>query len=417
MINRLAFFSLSLLPLTLILGIFFSELILISIILFFIIKNKNKKFFFKNNFFYILFTFYIYIVLRSFFVENIVLSLETSLFYIRFILFSLGVWFLLKKNPNLINYFYGILGIVLFVLVMDGFFQFFFEYNIIGYISPRPDRLTGFFKDEMKIGSYIIKILPLYLSLFFYFFNNKRKIVNLLNIFLILLCAILILLSGERAAIFSLFLLIFILFFSIRFSFKIKFIALLIVIFFLVLPIFLIPKLKDRIIIQTHSQIIFFEKEKNTKVFNFIYYNEIFDTSYKMFLDNVFFGQGPKQFRFLCSKEKFLSTNKDTQKNGCTTHPHNYYMQMLAETGLVGFSFIFFLFLYSVKKIVFHIFLSRHKKIFILTNSEICILSSFCISLFPFMTTGNFFNNWNSILLFLPVGFYLNKIYKFNMIK
>ena len=31
------------------------------------------------------------------------------------------------------------------------------------------------------------------------------------------------------------------------------------------------------------------------------------------------------------------------------------------------------------------------------------------INLFPFSPSGSFFNNWLSIIYFLPLGFYINK--------
>ena len=50
-----------------------------------------------------------------------------------------------------------------------------------------------------------------------------------------------------------------------------------------------------------------------------------------MFLSNPLFGVGPKNFRMLCNDEKYFV------KHGCSTHPHNTYVQLLSETGIVGF--------------------------------------------------------------------------------
>ena len=41
---------------------------------------------------------------------------------------------------------------------------------------------------------------------------------------------------------------------------------------------------------------------------------------------------------------------------------------------------------------------------------KICIVSCFFITLFPFVPAGNIFNNWMSIIFYLPIGFYLNYI-------
>jgi hypothetical protein len=87
------------------------------------------------------------------------------------------------------------------------------------------------------------------------------------------------------------------------------------------------------------------------------------------------------------------------KNNACNTHPHNFYIQLLAETGLIGFIFIFGLFIYLLYLLVIK------KKT--LTDSEICILVGFFITLWPLTTNGNFFNNWINLISFYPLGFLL----------
>ena len=78
------------LPVAIVSGPFLSDLIISLLGLYFIyvaVKFKNFKFF--KNYFVILFClFYLYILLRSLFSYNILLSLESSLFYFRFLFFS-----------------------------------------------------------------------------------------------------------------------------------------------------------------------------------------------------------------------------------------------------------------------------------------------------------------------------------------
>ena len=38
------------------------------------------------------------------------------------------------------------------------------------------------------------------------------------------------------------------------------------------------------------------------------------------------------------------------------------------------------------------------------------MLSAILISLWPFIPTGNFFNNWLCIIYFFPVGLYLSEV-------
>jgi len=125
-----------------------------------------------------------------------------------------------------------------------------------------------------------------------------------------------------------------------------------------------------------------------------------------MFLDKPIFGHGPKMFRVICKNEKYAEGLAS-----CNTHPHNFYVQLLAETGIIGFSFLLSTFayvLYCAYRQFKSIVLSQKRY---LTDYQVCLLAGILITVWPLTTNGNFFHNWLMIIYSLPVGFYLHSIY------
>ena len=130
-----------------------------------------------------------------------------------------------------------------------------------------------------------------------------------------------------------------------------------------------------------------------------------------MFLDRPIIGHGPKMFRIKCSDPKYAEVVGTSERgiSSCMTHPHNFYIQLLAETGLIGFSILFFLFLYVVylsMKYFYYDFI-KNKKIY--SNYNICLLACLLITVWPIIPNGNFFNNHLMIIYSLPLGFFRKK--------
>lgn len=391
------------LPLLLITGNFLPDFAVSFSSLLFIIYTYKKKLFkyYKSKFFIIFIIFCFYLILCSLFSKNIFFSLHSSLFYFRLIIFSLLVWYLLEKNSEFIlkNYFY-VFSFIIFFFFIDGIHQLHFGLNIFNFSSGNLDRVSSFFGDELIMGSYFSRLFPLYVGLFFYLKENR--ILKFNSFFFIILCCmvgILILISGERTSfiffIFSIILL------SISNFRQIRIIPI-VVMTFLVIFYFFKPSSGYRTIEITTQEV--FKKEKSLESkFNFFFknYMDHYKSSYKMFLDNKFLGKGPRGFRYHCDDEKYKIS-----KQSCTTHPHNTYFQLLSETGIFGFVFVFSIFLYIVYlylKMLLEIYFYK-KKSNILCSS---ILVMFLVTLFPLAPSGNFFHNWLVIIYYLPVGFYL----------
>ncbi|MDB9735855.1 O-antigen ligase family protein [Candidatus Pelagibacter ubique] len=111
-----------------------------------------------------------------------------------------------------------------------------------------------------------------------------------------------------------------------------------------------------------------------------------------------------KNYVYNLKKGEKIFSFKGQYIDGCNTHPHHLYFQVLSENGLINFSIIILL-LFSIIFLLIKENKKKHKNI---KNYNIkCVLLIMgMISLFPFVPSGNFFNNWMSIVHFLPIGIY-----------
>ena len=487
-LDKISSFMLLFFPAALVAGPFIAELIMNLISLFFIVTALSKKnfSFLKNKFFLFFIIFFIYILVNSYYSTYKEIIFYKNIFYLRFIIFAFAISALLSINNALLKQFYKFLMLTVMIVVVDGYIQYFFGQNTLGFPKYRADRLSGFFDDELIIGSYLSRLLPLMLGLFFLnlkFLNKNEKI---LSIFIFYLTFILIFLSGERSATIVSFILVggFLIF--IDYSKKVKITFFRVIILSTVIILFISPKILNRQYTQFVNQVNLSFSGK-TFFSNFLYYEGIYQTAFNGFMDKKIIGQGAKSYRFFCSvngiehktmivareninevmklrnidldsaflvknnirlgqnykrndillvyrywkkfedpqtfRESYIDNElkilapKDLKivdveltayrlyeymwrgKTSCTTHPHNFYLQLLAETGIIGLSFIIILSLY-----LFMTLINKKKK----HNFEICLLIGFLLTLIPFLPNGNFFNNWLNMIMFLPIGFYIN---------
>ncbi len=400
-------YSISLLPIFLITGPALSDLSISLTGLAFIFSNYKKIFkLIKKNYFLLFFIiFYFYILTLSFVSENIFLSLENSLFYFRYFFFILSVNYVYKNSTNFIKLFFISFLFAFVLLILDSYFQFFYGYNILGY-KYDGIRLSSFFNDEKILGSYLSRLLPIFLGICVYLFG-KFKYKMIAVILMVLLIDILIILSGERSSIFYIFLSTFLITILISNWKMLRLIGFIFSIAIASLIIIYNDGVRERVVEKTINQSNIFGEKINT--FS-VQHHVIYSTSIKIFKDNYIFGIGPKLFREVCKKEKYKTyTQEDYSVDGCQSHPHNTYIQLLVETGILGFIFIFVLFIYLNYLLIRQFYSLYFNKIPILNDFEVCIIVSIYISLWPIVPTGSFFNNWLGVIYFLPIGLILDK--------
>ena len=376
---------------------------LLAISFFWISYHNNIWSWLRHPIILIIIFFWLYACLRSLFSDDPLFSLESSLLYIRFLLFSLTVCFLWQNIERLKFYFASVIFLTVFIVSLDAYIQYFFGVNLIGIELSNPHRINGFFRDEYIIGSFISRLLPLLLYFVTIYVSFEKKL-RIDIIFLIIFLFVAVLLSGERAAFFYAAATIFSLVFLNQKLRKTLIYVISLSIAAIVLLLITLPDLKQRMVNQTFNEFGFNSNSKNLAIFTPIHQDH-YKSAYLMFLDNKIFGQGPKMFRVKCFEDQF-------NPQGCTNHPHNTYMQLLAELGIVGAIPVILIFIW----ILFFLF-SRFFNLYFFSNSKsfnndetICLIVCFTISLWPFIPTGSFFNNWLNVIYYIPIGIYLSHL-------
>ena len=407
-IDKLACYLIILMPIFLVTGPFLSDLsvVIIDLTFLFIIFKEKKLFLLNNKYFKFLMILWIYFSIRSLFADDIFLSFKSSFFYLRFIFLIWAISFFLERNKNLFDKFSKFFMVVICFVILDAILQYITGINILGFKTQTPDKLNGLFNDEAILGSYLVRFTPLIFAVLYCYFDTKKYPIFYLIVLTFLGFGIFI--SGSRSSIF-LFIIFSILFFLVNINLRkiiiISFLTILIVIASL-------SQLSNKV---SHSiyynffdpiRTIFFETNNennfdNKKIYMFTQvYDSHYNTAYNMYLDNKLFGVGTKMYRKLCRDEKYY-----VNQFSCTTHPHNFYFQQLAENGLIGFLGILIIFTYTLISLFKKIYYVNFKKNNIIEFSSTMILIGLFINFWPIVPSGNFFNNWLSIIIFFPIGF------------
>ena len=385
-------------------GPFFPDLIVsVSALFFLYFVLKNNNFYYLDNKPFIIFLlFCIFSTISSLESKDISLSIKSSLFYFRIGLFSCFIWYVIDKDKSILSYFYYTLGICFSVLVIDGYFQYFTGENLLGY-KLEGIRISSFFGVEWIMGSYLSRLFPLLFALFLV--KQKQKFEIYFIGLLFILVDILIYMSGERLAFFYLNLSTVFIIILIKKYQKFRLVTFIIAIICIIFLSLFSSNFTDRMFKDPATNMGMIKSSTKPTIFTPMH-DSHYKTAYSMFKGQPILGHGPKMFRVICKDEKYA-----VGEFPCSTHPHNFYIQLLAETGFIGF-----LFLFSALGYVVYVSLIQFKSIVFkqkryLTDYQVCLLAGILITVWPLSPNGSFFNNWLMIVYSLPIGFYLQSFF------
>ena len=394
---NIPFILISILPISIIIGSSFSLVNTIMFGLCFIwmyFSKKNIKIY-DTKPVLLLIILNLYLLLNSFNSVDMSSGVYRNFGFIRFVFFFLMLnylFFIYGKNSNILK----IWSIIFFLVLIDIYVERFSGSNIFGFgkleidgiPQPHGTRVISFFRNEPIAGSFICGFTFIIFGYILNFFKSE-KFLKLFGFLILLFCLAGIILTGERSN--SLKSLIgFVIFISIidyiKFKTKILIFTTFFVIFFFTINSS--DYLKLRYVDQLYSQIK--TKDEREKFLDNSLYIKLYKSGFQVFKNNPWFGVGNKNYRVeTCDSIK----NSIYKEYYCLTHPHQVYIEMLSEHGIIGSIIILSIIFYLMFRIIGKIINSRN---YIQAGCLVFLLINFV----PILPSGSFFNNFN-ITLFM----------------
>lgn len=360
--------------------------------LYLIFKYKSYEHF-KDKIFILFFLFWLFAIIST--VNSDYKDyLGSIIVYVRFILFLLFVKYIISKNFFIKKYIFSIISISIIFASVDGIIQFFTGTDLFGreLAEKGQYRLSGPFEsDEHILGFYISAFAYIVLG-YCLNLNLPNNFKNLIFTTIFLLFFFIILISGERMA---LLLFLFGLFIYILFNLKkIKVLTLVItsLITISIVTFNINDKLFGRFISIFDVLGISLSGDLNEKRFRDSHYGAHYLTSLEMFDSKKILGHGVRSFRYECSNSNYDDLDSLMIESRCSTHPHNYYIQVLAENGLVGLILL----------ILFFIFIIKEAYIRSKVNNQLFtgVFISLILFLWPLKSSFDIYNNRHALFLF-----------------
>ena len=386
------FLLFSIIPISIVIGpaISLINILLIDLSFIIFIFYTKKSDILNHPIVRILIILYIYLIFNSLIALDFSLSVTRNFGFIRFIILFLAInyFFLNKKNIDFLLKFWFF---VILVVLIDSYIELIFGKNTLGYGEIYGERVVSFFKDEPIVGAYLLGFILVLSGYLFKNFENKNlffKTLIIITIFLFITC---VLFTGERSNTLKIFFGFF-LFLIFNHYLNLKFKIYVISIFFLFLSFAFLSS--DYLKLRYSGQLLrlLSTKEKRIEFYNKNVYLKIYRSGIEVFQNYPIFGVGNKNYRVeACDRDKI---NKHYY---CITHPHQVYIEFLAEHGLFGTFILLAILFYLIFRYLKIIALSKN---LIQQGSFIYLIINFL----PILPSGSFFSDFNATLFWINLS-------------
>lgn len=324
-------------------------------------------------------------------------SFGQGLVWIRFPLYAVAVQIWLGQKEDIRVLMLTIMSIALIII----------SFILFAEVLLEPKNRLEWPYGDLIPGSFIAKAcLPVFCTLIIFSFHKNLKIMFvMLTILLLGLTALKF--TGERSNLILVVcaLLTSMIFykFSLKKFFYISFFAILI-------GLFLInnfSSLTNRCIGNYSEKNCLDNKERHVNIFDQIPIKN-FNSSYwgawrggiQQGLEKPILGVGPSGTRHTCG---YLKNHWLPGKNFCGNHPHNFYIQLFAEVGLIGLFFGSMMIFYIIKSC--YVIRKYFPENYLASSAFVVPFGIF----FPFQHYGSFFGQWGNLFIWFAIGFVLSQ--------
>ena len=344
----------------------------------------------------------------SFLKENNIVLVK-SISFLRFLLLYFILKFLILKNIVNFKYLFLIFGLICLFVSVDVIIQFQFGKDLFGF-EGMGRRMPGPFNNEAIAGTFIQRFF-VFLPYFILIYLNKNKLSNKFFLFLVIVVGLIgAVLAGNRMP-FAMIL------FTIGFLLILEKDLRKILLSIILIAAFSIPYLTKNPTEMRHhyknflkdsNEIIIYTKSKilNEKIeISNIHLKEI-ESGIFTWQESKLFGGGIKSFKWVCEnidRTKMLHLVSKKGRVNCNNHPHNYYIQLAAELGIIGL--LTFIVLSAIIIIKFFSSLYQAKQNHKLNKLLLVFFIVFLNEIFPFRTSGSFFTTTNAFSIFFILPF------------
>ena len=321
-----------------------------------------------------------------------------AFFFLRWPIFSMALAYWILSDLKSLKKFLISLTLLLLFIIFDTWWQFFFDQDIFGFEKYSGNRLTGPFKGNPEVGTWLAKLIllpPLLLILY-----DKYKLQIHQNYFtyaffiISTIVFLTIFITGERMQLLLILssILIFVFGLISEKIFSLKKISLLLILSISIILFFAInfPETTQRAFFSTIEKIINWRSSD---------YGLVWQSAYDVWMQSPLFGVGLHKYREACVNLGIYGTSHmNAIGSGVCFHPHNISLQLLSETGIFGF-IIFYL-------MVFYLAISSLKKY--LKNSlwlPLALTFNIIFTCFlPIASSTSFFSNKYGAIIWLLIG-------------